>query len=96
VITTHFAAQKELCWGGWLIEGEPEFGWQNAFVLKPGVAGIVDALEAAYADRGNSERRQTAMEGAREYHIDYVMVKYMLPVLQQIAEMTLDSTKVAV
>lgn len=95
VITTEFAAQAELCFGGWKIGGEPEWGWMSAFVMKPGIADLVEALEAAREDRNSPTRRLQAIEGAREYDIDWVMHKYALPVLRLISEEILDSIRVA-
>lgn len=95
VITTDFAAGSELCFSGWKIEGEPDWSWQDAIVMKPGVASICEALEAAYQDRNNPERSKRAIEGARDYDIDAVMGKYAIPVLNDIAERILSTAKVA-
>lgn len=86
VITTNFAAQGDLCFGGWLVEGESEWTWQQATVLRPGVASIVESLEAAYAERGNPDRRRAAIEGAQEYRIDWVVERWWRPALTAIAE----------
>src|SRR5690606_8385479 len=37
VITTNFAAGAELCASGWYIEGEPDWTWQSAVNMKPGI-----------------------------------------------------------
>ena len=95
VITTNFAAGAELCFSGWLLEGEPCWSWQSALVMKPGVTSIVEALEAAYADRDNPQRRHVAIERARDYDIDTLTAKYALPVLREIAEESLDRLQVA-
>lgn len=86
VITTDFAAGKELCASGWLIEGEPQWDWQNAICMKPSIQGIVERLEEAYAERGDVRRRLQAIEFARGYEVDYVMQKYAAPLLEQIAD----------
>lgn len=86
VITTNFAAQAELCFGGWLIEGEPEWSWQQAWVYKPGVAGLNEALLEAYERRDDPDLKEKAIQGARQFEIDNVMGGYMLPVLNAIAE----------
>lgn len=93
-IVTDFASSPELCFDGWLLEYEPEWSWQNAIVAKPGIASIVDKLEAAYADRNNPRRTQACIEGAREYHVDYVFAKYTMPVLKYISEYILDTVQV--
>ena len=95
VITTDFAAGAELCFSGWKIEGEPEWSWQDAIVMKAGIASIVEALEAAYSERDNPQRKARAIEGARDYDIDTVMSKYAIPVLNDIAETILSTSKVA-
>jgi glycosyltransferase involved in cell wall biosynthesis len=86
VITTDFAAGAELCASGWLIDGEMEWSWQNATVLRPGIASIAENLERAYAERGNMARRHQAAEFARDYEIDFVTQRYAAPILAQIAE----------
>lgn len=91
VITTNFAAQANHVHAGWLIEGEIEWGWQNSFVMKPGILSIIEALESAYQARGDSTIRQTAIDGAANYHIDTVIKQYTLPVIEAIASDVLDS-----
>ena len=95
VITTDFGAQKELNFSGWLVEGDPEWSEQNAFWIGPSIASIVETLEAAYLERGDPERRRRAIEGARDYDIDYVIGKYAMPVLRVIAERALEGWRVA-
>ncbi len=96
VITTDFATGPELCFGGWLVEHEPAWSWQSAIHAKPGIASIVEALEAAYADRDNPARKARAIEGAREYDVDVVMSRYFAPALRDIAERILDEVQVTV
>jgi glycosyltransferase involved in cell wall biosynthesis len=93
-IVTNFAASPELCFDGWLLEYEPEWSWQNALVAKPGIASIVEQLEAAYADKDNPRRAQNCIAGARAYHIDHVFATYTKPALDRIAEYVLDNVKV--
>ncbi len=95
VITTNFAAGAELCASGWLIEGESEWSWQNATVLKPGIASIIENLETAYAERGNMARRVEAASFARDFEIDHVCSKYLAPTLKEIAETVILNAKVA-
>lgn len=91
VITSNYAAGAELCFSGWKTEGEVEWTWQNAFWMKPGIASLYEALEAAYEERDNPLRRQRAIEGAREYDVQNVAALYMRPVLQHIGEMALEN-----
>ena len=90
VITTRFASQQELCFGGWLIEGEPEWSPQSSLVMKPGIAALAEALQATYEDRDNPTRRQLALDGARDYQIDYIFERYARPAIMTIAENVLD------
>ena len=89
-ITTDFGAGAELCFGGWLIEGEPEWTWRDALMVKPGIASLTEALQAAYEERDNPQRRMRQIHGAMQYDVDCVMSIYAAPVLQRIAEETLD------
>lgn len=95
VITTNCCTGPELCFSGWLVDGEPEWSVQDCIVTKPGVASIVDALEAAFEERNNPARRIKAIEGARDYDVDTVVAKYALPVMDLIAEEILDTLKIA-
>jgi hypothetical protein len=90
-ITTNFAGGAELCFGGWLLEGESEWSWQNAWVTKPGIASIIEALEMAYMDRDNSERRRVAQEHAATFDIDTVISQHMLPALERAAHIVLNA-----
>jgi glycosyltransferase involved in cell wall biosynthesis len=86
VITTDFGGGAELCASGWLIDGEVEWGWQNATVLRPGIASIMERLEQAYSERGNLARRLEAAQFARAFEMDTVIEQYVAPTLAQIAE----------
>lgn len=90
VATTNGTTGPELCFGGWLIEGEPEWSSQSAMQIKPGIASIADAITAAYEARNDPRRKALAVAGARDYVIDDVMGKYMLPTLDAIGVMVLD------
>ncbi len=84
--TTDFGAGAELCASGWLIDGEVEWSWQNATVVKPGIASICETLEKAYAERGNMARRREAAEFGRNFDIDLIVKRYYIPALTQMAE----------
>lgn len=91
VITTKCAAQEELLAAGWYVEGESEWSYQDAFVMRPGIMSIVEALEAAYEQRGNPTLSQLAIDGVKEYEVDNVVQKYWKPALVEIAETTLEA-----
>ncbi len=91
VITTKCAAQEELMKSGWFIEGESEWSYQDAFVMRPGIMSIVEALENAYEQRGNPALAKLAIEGVKEYEVANVVNKYWKPALVEIAETMLES-----
>jgi hypothetical protein len=72
-----------------------EWSWQNATVIKPGIASIGERLEQAYAERGNVQRRRQAAEFSRDYEIDYVFSKFIAPCLSHIAATVVLSQQVA-
>lgn len=92
VITTRFAAQEELNFDGLFVEGEFEWSWQGATVLKPGVASLIEALEAAYAERGTAryaERRERVAAAAADYAIERVVHCHWLGLLEQVGRAAL-------
>lgn len=91
VIATNFSAQTELNFDGWFVEYEPELSWQGSLWAKPGIMGIVDALEAAYLDKGNKQRRANVIQRAQAYTIERVFNQYMQPVLTEIIEQVLEA-----
>lgn len=95
VITTNVAAGAELCASGWLIEGEDDWSWMNAIVLKPGIASINENLNLAYTAKGDLAYRRQAAEFARGYYIDFVAQKYLAPTLEQIAQTVIMGQKVS-
>lgn len=90
MITTDFAAQRELCFTGWLVEGEPEWSWQSALVMKPGIQSIIERLEQARGSRDDVQLRATMVECARAYDIDTVFQRFGIPALNAIAETVLE------
>lgn len=90
VAVTNGTTGPELCFGGWLIDGEPEWSSQSAMQIKPGIAAIADTLTAAYEARNDPRRNQMAIAGVQEYAIENVMSKYMLPTLDAMGVMILD------
>ena len=82
VIVTDFSAQPELVGAGWKVPGEPDYeAAQEAFGIKASIPGIVQALEAAFADRDSATNRNLAIAKAREYDADRVFDKFWRPVL---------------
>lgn len=86
VMTTNFGAQKELCASGWFIEGESAWSPQGSFQIQPSVSSIVDALETAYAQRGNPLFRQQAAAFAEGYRVNEVFGQYWRLALEWMRE----------
>lgn len=90
VITTNFAAGAELVHAGWTVTGTPEWGYQDAFVMRPEPHEIATALQAAYEARGNPALREQAIEGMKAYAFEHVYPTYFKPAMDLIAEDVLD------
>jgi glycosyltransferase involved in cell wall biosynthesis len=83
-IVSDFSAQTELAGAGWKVGVEPWWDHaQGAWLCVPKVAGIIDALEGSYAERG--QRSEAAVSFAAQYDADAVFETYWLPVLTQMA-----------
>ena len=98
VIVSNWTAQPELVgepwnqreWGllrypnGWAVpvlrDYDPRHG---ADFAKPQLGVVVKALEEAYADRGNPERRDAALAKAEQYRADPVFATYWRPILDE-------------
>jgi len=75
----------ELCGAGWLVKGDPWWdALQESFFIAPHVAAIVDALEAAYAARGDQELAARAAAFAADYDADLVADRYWRPALERL------------
>ncbi len=97
-IVTNFGAMGELGiqMGAQLIPFEPEWGWQNAMTARVLIAPLVEALEKAHAERNTpagEARRQAALQGAQAYNIDRVFMEHGVPVLNTMAEMTMEAVR---
>lgn len=97
-IVTNFGAMAELAsqMGGILLPFEPDWGWQNAMTARVHVAPLVEALEQAYAERNTDaaqKRRETARQGAQAYEINRVFHEHGIPVLNAIAELTIEAVR---
>ena len=85
VIVTDWTSMPELCGAGWVIGGVPwDHATMEAFWMKPDVEQIVEALEQAYAARGDLALRAQAREFALQYDVDKVMEDYWIPTLDKI------------
>ena len=97
-IVTGFGAMAELAgqMGGQLLNYEPMWGWQNAMVARVLFGDLMSALEKAYSERNTetgAKRRQAAWQGAQAYNIDRVFMEHGIPVLNAIAEMTMEAVR---
>jgi glycosyltransferase involved in cell wall biosynthesis len=83
VIVSDFAASAELCGDGWKVGGQPFWdAAQATWFNVPNVAGIVQALEEAYAaERGTSDK---ALKFAEQYGADFVYENHWKPVLAKL------------
>jgi hypothetical protein len=86
VILADFSAQTELCGSGWLIDvdrfDDLDYTLQNSEQAHVRPSLIVDALEKAYAARGDQALRDKARDFAMKYDAGVVWRDYMLPALE--------------
>lgn len=97
-IVTNFGSMAELAaqMGGQLVHFFPDWGWQNAMTARATIPAIFDALEVAYKERGTpaaQARREAARQGAQAYNIDRVFMEHGIPVMNTIAEMTMEAVR---
>jgi glycosyltransferase involved in cell wall biosynthesis len=82
VIVTDWTAMTELCGSGWMVDGDPLYDPPHgSFYKTPSIAGIYDALEAAYEAKDDQGLRDRAVAFAAPYDVDRVMSDYWLPAL---------------
>lgn len=82
VIVTDFAAQTELLGAGWKISGQATYeAAQQAYGVTAHIPAIIQALEAAYEERGSEENQRFAVSKGREYDCDTVFAKHWEPIL---------------
>lgn len=85
VIVTDFAAQPELVGAGWKVPGQAVYeAAQQAYGVTPHIPAIINALEAAYEERGSEINRQAAITHARRYDCDTVYREHWEPILTQL------------
>lgn len=96
VIVGGWTAMDELVGAGWKVDGDRWYDQggmfgvtQEAFFHNPHIGSIVEALDAAYSERGNTAIAETAREFAMEYDADAVTEHYWRPTL---AALTGDET----
>lgn len=87
VIVGNWTSMPELCFSGWKVE-EANRVWTplGAYQFDPNPAAIADALNMAYANKGNLKLRTKARQGALAYDADLITEKYWKPTLLDIAE----------
>ncbi len=85
VIVTDFSSMSELVFAGWAVEPGDKFFSQDSYQVSPSVPALVEALEQAYARRGDMDFRQQAVTGAQAYDADRVTQLFWKPALEQIA-----------
>lgn len=85
VIVSDWTSMPELCGAGWRVGGEPWWDPQHrAFFLCPFVGDIIQALEQAYAARGDQAARAAARTFALQYDADLVMETCWVPALAEL------------
>jgi glycosyltransferase involved in cell wall biosynthesis len=85
VVVSAWSSMPELCGAGWQVGGQPWFNTASgAMWLDPDTSEILEAFEAAYEARGDTELREKAREFAVQYDADTVMSDYWLPALEQL------------
>lgn len=85
-IVTDFSAMPELVTDGlgWKVGYSDKFFGQDSYQVTPSVPAIVDALEAAYARRGDEDLRAAVAKSMDAYDADYVAETYWKPALASI------------
>jgi len=83
VIVTDFSAMTELCYSGWKVPGTPFMFAPGATHRLPIIPKVVEALQAAYQQRGATDREQVRAK-VMHYDADRVYADYMRPALQRI------------
>ncbi len=91
VITSDFAAQRDLCFAGWKVErGLKFYDGQGSWVFIPEPAAIADAMNRAYDNMHDHYYHKApliskrAIRGAADYAIDTVVERYWKPALEEL------------
>lgn len=90
VITSNNGPMRELCFSGWLVEGQRVWNpYFDVWEFLPFTHSIVSCLEQAYQakvdGRMNALRREATLR-ASDYSVDAVTENYLVPVLNNIEE----------
>lgn len=98
VIASNWTAQAELVgdvWdpheitfqrhpSGWLVRVDPDWDpRQGGDFAKPIIGSVINALEEAYARRGDESLREAALAKAADYRADAVFDRYWRPILAE-------------
>ena len=87
VIVGDWTSMPELVGAGWTVSAhERVLTPMGAYQYLPTVEGVLEAMEAAYAARGDSALRLAARAKAEEYDADTVTERYWIPALARINE----------
>lgn len=86
VIVTDFSAMPELVGAGWKVGGRKQWTPQQSWQMSADLDDCVDALEMAYAARGDEALRGQARKFALDYDADRVADKYWRPALKALRE----------
>lgn len=87
VIVTDWTAMSELVGAGWKVQGDR---WYNSahgsYWMCPSVFEIVEALEAAYAARGDVKLQEQARAFALGYNADLIFASHWQPILAELEQ----------
>jgi len=87
VIVSDFSASPELLGAGWKVDVQPYWDpAQSAFFGMPIINSILEALESAYAARGDPELKEAAIRKAADYDADSIFETLWLPYLASLEE----------
>jgi len=89
VIVGDWTSMAELCGAGWKIAKEdahPFYTPIGAWQFIPSIDAIGEALENAWAARGNQKLRNKARKFAMRYDADFVTRTYWKPVLEELED----------
>ncbi len=82
VIVTDWTAMPELCGAGWLVDGDPFYDPPHGSYYKcPSIGSVLDAMESAYAARGDAALQAQAREFALGYDVERVTEEFWVPAL---------------
>lgn len=89
VITSKFAAARDLCFGGWEVEGGLRFyDGQAAWVFLPQPEAVAEGMQACYDRYRDASTREidrdACVRGAAHYEIDHVVDTHWKPLLEEV------------